>query len=68
MPCETDLYSVSIITVSSLTADALSTVCFLKGYQEALALVNQLNNVDAVFVTSDNKVHYSANFLKKHPY
>lgn len=68
MPCETDLYSVSIITVSSLTADALSTVCFLKGYQEALALVNQLNNVDAVFVTTDNKVHYSANFLKKHPY
>lgn len=39
MPCETDLYSVSIITVSSLTADALSTVCFLKGYQEALALL-----------------------------
>lgn len=68
MPCETDLYSVTIITVSSLTADALSTVCFLKGYQEALALVNQLNNVDAVFVTTDNKVHYSANFLKKHPY
>lgn len=65
MPSETDLYSVSIITDSSLTADALSTVCCLMGYEKALLLVNRLDNVDAVFITNDNEIHYSANFLNK---
>lgn len=68
MPSETDLYSVSIITDSSLTADALSTVCCLKGYENALLLVNRLDNVDAVFITNDNEIHYSANFLNKKSY
>lgn len=65
MPSETDLYSVSIITNSSLTADALSTVCCLMGYEDALLLINRLDNVDAVFITNDNEIHYSANFLNK---
>lgn len=63
-PCENSLFSVSIITDSSLTADALSTVCFLMGYKKGMKLVNQLENVDAVFITDDYKIHYSDNFLK----
>ncbi|MCF2554447.1 FAD:protein FMN transferase [Faecalicatena contorta] len=62
-PCENDLYSVSIITDSSLTADALSTVYYLMGYERANALNNQLNNVDAVFITNDEKIHYTDNFM-----
>ncbi|MGN1166730.1 MAG: FAD:protein FMN transferase [Lachnospiraceae bacterium] len=64
-PCENTLYSVTIITNSSLTADALSTTCFLLGYDDGMKLVNQLDNVDAVFITNDNKIHYSENFMKK---
>lgn len=64
-PCENNLYSVTIITNSSLTADALSTACFLMGYDKGLRLVDQLNNVDAIFITDDNKIHYSKNFLHK---
>ena len=64
-PCKNNLYSVTIITNSSLTADAMSTVCFLLGYKEGMKLVDQLNNVDAVFITDDGKIHYSANFQKK---
>jgi len=63
-PCENNLYSVTIITDSSLTGDALSTVCYLMGYERGMKLVNQLDNVDAVFITNDNKLHYSDNFLK----
>ena len=64
-PCDNDLYSVSIITDSSLTADALSTVCYLMGYEKGMALIDQLDNVDAIFITKDGKLHYSDNFLKE---
>jgi len=64
-PCENNLHSVTIITDSSLTADALSTTCFLLGYEKGMRLVDQLDNVDAVFITDDNEIHYSKNFLKK---
>lgn len=64
-PCENTLSSVTIITDSSLTADALSTTCFLLGYEDGMNLINQLDNVDAVFITNDNKIHYTKNFMKK---
>lgn len=63
-PCENDLYSVTIITDSSLTADALSTSCYLMGFEKANHLIDQLENVDAVFITNDLEIHYSKNFLK----
>ncbi len=63
-PCKNSLYSVTIITDSSLTADALSTVCFLMGYKKGMQLVNQLDNVDAVFITNKGELHYSDNFMK----
>ncbi|WP_419094135.1 FAD:protein FMN transferase [[Clostridium] scindens] len=56
-PCENNLYSVTILTDSSLTADALSTTCFLLGYDRGMKLINQLDNVDAVFITNDNQIH-----------
>lgn len=63
-PCENTLQSVTIITDSSLTADALSTVCFLLGYDRGMNMVKQLDNVDAIFITDDDEIHYSDNFLK----
>lgn len=64
-PCENNLYGVTIITDSSLTADALSTTCFLLGFEKGMNLVNKLDNVDAIFITDDNEIHYSKNFLNK---
>lgn len=61
-PCENNLYSVTILTDSSLTADALSTTCFLLGYDKGMKLINQLDNVDAIFITNDDQIHYSKNF------
>lgn len=64
-PCENTLSSVTIITDSSLTADAMSTTCFLLGYDKAANMINQMDNVDAVFVTNENKIIYSKNFQHK---
>lgn len=63
-PCNNGLNSVTIITDSSLTADALSTTCFLLGPDEGMRLVNQLDNVDAIFINTDNEITYSRNFDK----
>lgn len=63
-PCNNGLNSVTIITDSSLTADALSTTCFLLGPEAGMSLVNRLDNVDAVFINTDNELSFSRNFNK----
>ncbi len=64
-PCENDLYSVTIITDSSATADALSTICFLMGYERGMKFINDLDDVDALFITNDYQIHYSDHFPKE---
>lgn len=56
-PCENNLYSVSIITDSSTKADALSTTCFLLGYEKGMELIQSMDGVEAIFITDDEKVH-----------
>lgn len=58
MPCDTGLYSVTVISSCSEQCDALSTVCMLLGYEKALPLLDQLNGVRAVFITSDSQIIY----------
>lgn len=61
-PCNNGLSSVTIIAETSTTADALSTACFVLGPEKGMSLVNQLDDVDAVFVDNNNKITYSNNF------
>ena len=56
-PCENNLYSVSIITDSSTKADALSTTCFLLGYEKGMELIQSMDGVEAIFITDDEKGH-----------
>lgn len=56
-PCENNFYSVSIITDSSTKADALSTTCFLLGYEKGMELIQSMDGVEAIFITDDEKVH-----------
>lgn len=63
-PCNNGLSSVTIITDSSLTADALSTTCFLLGPDAGMKLVNQLDNVDAIFINTNNELSFSRNYGK----
>ena len=59
-PVENGLYSVSIITDKSIDGDGLSTTALLIGLEEGMKLVEALENVEAVFITSDKKVYASS--------
>lgn len=63
-PCDNNLYSVSIITSSSTKADALSTTCFLLGYEKGMELINKMDGVEAIFITNDEKIHRSEGLEK----
>lgn len=58
-PKENNLLSVTILSDSSADGDALSTTCFTLGLEKGMELINQLDNVEAVFVTNDYRLHCS---------
>ena len=59
-PFENNIAGVSIITDKSIDADALSTTVFAKGIEDGLAFVESLPNVDAIFISKDNKIYLSS--------
>lgn len=73
-PVDTDLSGITIISGgNSVDADALSTICLIKGYDEALRLIEDLSSdktgdlaisdmdeIEAVFVKSDGSVEPTA--------
>ncbi len=54
-PSQSDLKSVTVICDSGLLSDALSTACFIVGYQQALPLLEQYD-AQAVFIKNDGKI------------
>ena len=54
--------SVTIITPNSGIADALSTALFSMSYEDGLALVNTLENVDVLWITTDGTQYYTEGF------
>lgn len=59
-PCENDLLSVTIICKNSVDGDALSTSCFALGVEKGMELIETLDDTEAVFITSDQKLHTSS--------
>ena len=57
-PVFNELNSVTIIADSGFIGDALSTACFLMGFEESKQLLEKYG-VLAVFATNDNKIYYS---------
>lgn len=55
-PVDNDIWSVTIIADDALTADILSTVCLIIGYDEASEYIRTLDNVEAIFVTNESEV------------
>lgn len=58
-PADNGLASVSIITDKSIDGDGLSTSVFLLGLDKGMELVENLDNVEAIFITTDKKVYIS---------
>lgn len=55
-PRETDLDGVTIVGPNSTDCDGLSTTCLMLGLSEAKALIESLEDFEAVFVTKDGEV------------
>ncbi len=58
-PAESGLAQVTILSSDSASADALSTLCFILGYERAASFLEAYPEVQAVFVTMDGEVLYS---------
>lgn len=57
-PVNSGLSQVTIISESSTTGDALSTLCFISGYEKAVSLLESYPDVQAVFITEDGQISY----------
>ena len=55
-PCNNELYSVTIFSNKSVDGDALSTSCYALGLEKAITLIESLDDIEALFVTSDYEV------------
>lgn len=58
-PADNSLAGVSIITDKSIDGDGLSTSVFLLGLDKGMELIESLDNVEAIFITTDKKVYIS---------
>jgi len=55
-PCSNELLSVTILSESSVDGDALSTACFALGLDKGRELIEDIENVDAIFITDNYMV------------
>lgn len=62
---QSGITSVTVISPSSMHADALSTAIFILG-EDALSLCSEFSDTDALIITKDNKVITTDNFEEKY--
>ena len=55
-PVRNNLTAVSVFSNSATDADALSTACFVLGYEKAVALLSGLPGTEALFIFDDNSI------------
>jgi thiamine biosynthesis lipoprotein len=58
-PEDNELMSVSIVATNSMLADALSTSTFLLGTEKGLALIEQTNGTEAIFINKNHEIRTS---------
>ena len=61
-PADTGLASVTILSDNSAQGDALSTTCLLLGPEEGMQLIESLDGVEALFITTDGELIPSSGY------
>lgn len=56
-PSNSGIVSSTIISEKGIDGDALSTTTFILGVDKALKLIESMNGIDAIFVTSDKRIY-----------
>ncbi|MFP4371721.1 MAG: FAD:protein FMN transferase [Halanaerobium sp.] len=64
-PAENNLLSVSIISENSFDADALSTAVYVMGLEKGMEFIENMENVDVMFITKELKVYLSSGIEEK---
>lgn len=59
-PIDSGLISTTILTDKSIMADALSTAVFSLGLEKGIKYVEELDNVDAIFITDNYEVYITS--------
>lgn len=59
-PIDSGLSQVTIISDKSVDGDALSTLCFILGYEKGKELIDSLPDIEAVFITEDGEIYFSS--------
>lgn len=65
-PFNNELTAVTIISLSSTDADALSTTCFSLGLEKGMELLESLDYADGFFITKDGEYYYTEGFEEKY--
>ena len=60
-PFDNNVSSVTIVSDTSMICDALSTTTFGLGIEGGMKLIDDMDGVDAIFITKDKKVYLSKN-------
>ncbi|UTC44238.1 FAD:protein FMN transferase [Treponema sp. OMZ 857] len=63
-PVRSTMIAVSVFSNSATDADALSTACFVLGYEKAVALLAGLPDTEALFIFDDNSVRTTGSLEK----
>ncbi len=62
-PSDNNLLSVTVVSDTSIDGDAFSTATFLLGLEAGLELINDIEGIEAMFITKDNEYFYSNGFV-----
>ncbi len=57
-PAESGLSQVTVLSPRSVDGDALSTLCFVLGYEKAALMLSDCPDIQAVFITKSGDIHY----------
>ncbi len=63
-PIDNGLWSVTILSDSSMEGDAYSTMCLCLGLEDSMELIEKTEGMEALFITADMKMYYSSGFPK----
>ncbi|MDX1734769.1 MAG: FAD:protein FMN transferase, partial [Halioglobus sp.] len=58
-----EVQSVSVLAPLGIDSDALSTATFVLGVSAGLALINRLEDTEAIIIDGEGKLHYSEGLL-----
>ena len=67
LPSNSDLASATIVSESSMTADAIATACIVMGREKAFAYL-KAQGLDGILITRDGKIYLTEGFEDRYPF